>query len=254
MTFWILLTLGSILLWIWSARRESQTVRASADALLKINDQLYGQVQRMEVAHARTFPEVDLARYAAAQAEFESLGYIVAGDVEDVTVRQLSPQIIHRTFLRFLAHRDGAVSVGLYDLRLRGFWQLLAVLPMMLRRFFAIDLETEFTGNYWVATGNAKRMNKSAPVPGIELKLFGEKATVAEMMENHLQRMRAAQAAGYVVVPSRTLPEILAAQERMQLHKNRFKHGAQGLAADIESVGGDKHGLADEVRRRGREE
>ncbi len=64
------------------------------------------------------FPGVDHVSYEALEQLLRQEGFVLLGDIEDVTVTRKYP--LMRTFIRKMVSADGTITASLYDLAMIG--------------------------------------------------------------------------------------------------------------------------------------
>lgn len=99
--------------------------------------------------------DLDLGFYTEKRYELEQHGFQWVDDVEDLTLtRQFPP---NRTFQRLMVTSDGKVRANIYHLRPRGLlYRFLALIRVVSRDYYVLELATEFSGGFTLITNNTK--------------------------------------------------------------------------------------------------
>lgn len=158
--------------------------------------------------------------YNESEQVLTALKFQKAGDVEDLTLSQVYPQI--RTFIRCMLSYDGAVSAGIYHFKIRG-WSLtrwLALFRIIPPNQYAIDLETELSDGTFVTTSKTLVSDLSGPVPGIEQSSLPKETPIDDLLRTHRSAVaRAIEARELTAVKLRTISDYMAMQHRLDAIK-----------------------------------
>jgi hypothetical protein len=199
-----------------SLRRFSP--EAMARQLFARQKTLYSGVHEHRVVGPEALAGFDADFYARTQAAFEALGFRHVADLVDETSARVFTGL--RSVRRVMTNADGDAVVH--------FWQILsthppAAPPTPKRK--SMELTTDFTDGTSVWTFDGERSDTMTDWPWIRRFFLGRGTTPAELVEQHRRHVAAAleENPARRVVPQRTLEEVLAGAEQMQLRQNDYK-------------------------------
>lgn len=222
----------AIAAWWWhrtalrrGARRMQQTV-----------DALYGGAHQRRLSSLDRFPRLDRGFYEAATARLQAAGFVMLGDIEDLTVNALP--VTRPTILRVLRSADGITTAAIYESVMRGVAALLVRLQGGPWRAQVVELETVLDDGTFLGTGNAFAAAAIDQPPQIRVLHLPPGTTVDELLARHAERLREALAAvpGVAPVPVTTLEEALHHQDRSEEIKAAFRRARGGGLSGEEIV------------------
>lgn len=185
---------------------------------------LYSARHELVPAKVADFPWLDRAYYDATERELAAMGFRTLGDYEDRTMSRIYPSM--RTFIRWMASRDGTVSAGIYHFRMRGWQGVLSSIGIFPKPVRCVDLETEMADGVFAVTANILGRDLSSAVQGISRVHLPPGSGVGELLAKHAEHVETlAAASGPARAAACTLEGCMEMQHRMQEVKNRAKAG-----------------------------
>jgi len=231
---------GIILLVLYVIRRV-----AFRGAALKISKQMqktYAPKHEWREVKASDFPELDQEFYSEMTQWLESLGYRNFGDAENVTLKEINPNMKH--CLRYHISPDGSIDAAIYHV----------VAPNHNSKIF--DIMTEFSNGEFVETSNATEASKMDSPPQIHHKFFLQSTPYDEILDAHAKSVAEYQTThpGVSVVIIKGKEDIRASGDRQQAIKSAFRAGrtvSRQELARIAKPGQEEaaRGVADEIER-----
>ena len=213
-----LLTIG--IAWLISFLVKKRMSRDAAEEILQTTTALYSTRHNFHTVSPSDFPDLDIAYYDRMQAWFTHHGFRHMGDIEDTTLSQKMPRA--RAFIRCMLSTDGAIAVGIYDIRLRGLFRLMQIVGLLSRNMKTIDIETEFSDGTFITTSNCLGDDPTTPPPEIHKRLHPRDTSPDELLWSHQGAVRQAvdSRPGLSALSFSTLDEMLESQHRQQELKN----------------------------------
>lgn len=198
------------------------------DAARKIKDNLeatYAPQHEYASVEPEQFPWVDRAFYERTASELEGLGFRRLADMENLTLSRANPQL--RTFIRIMTSKDGDVSAGIYDIKIRGWMKGLQWIGLVPKKLSTVDLETEFEDGRFLITHNSPQASVMKAPPQFEVDVHPCGTSADRLLEAHLVRLRKRLAAEPGARPCviRTLDDALASQKRQEAIKHAHRKG-----------------------------
>lgn len=212
---------------------------AGENAARKITEQkraIYSGPHDYAPVRAQDFRWLDERYYDETQRRLESIGFQCFGDVENVSLSAVYPNM--RTAIRDFASADGVVSGSVWQVKMRGWLRVLAFFRMLKGDVRVVDFDTEFSDGTFLATANNRGMDPSGDVPGIERIQLPNAMPVEDVLAIHRKRVREilAQRSGVASVPVRTAGDVRAAAARA--HVLKCEENARNHYADLEQFAG----------------
>jgi hypothetical protein len=224
--------------------------RRAADKIVSIREKMYGeQLHQYRAVSLDKFPHLDRAFYDMCRAWFESHGFRLAGDIENVTVKEMfssSP-----TVLRCFLNDDGTVTGCVFHL-------IFPVRPSqkLQRAVRRIELETECSDGTYLVTINGQV--QYSVFPGIRVNQLATNSPPEELLRHHRESMqrKLAETPGIQFTRCRDIDDIIQFQHRLHALKSRYKQSVDWAQERQARAGRElnerEQALAEEIRRRTR--
>jgi hypothetical protein len=202
---------------LWSLGRVASGQgggRAGAKKITDMQKALYSGPHEYGPVRVHDFGWLDSAHYDAMQRRLEVAGFQSFGDVEDLTLSAVHPNM--RTAMRDMASGDGVVAACIWQLKLRGWLRILALFGLVKGDMRVVDLATEFSDGSFLNTANNLGLDPSSDVPGIERMALPNSTPIEEAVSAHRRRVVEILAArpGVVPVLTRTPQEYRKSSDR----------------------------------------
>ena len=200
----------------------------------KIHNQMkhaYAENHKYQVVNAKDFSNLDLKFYAQTTEKLKTNGFTVLGDIEDLTLSQVYPQL--RTFIRCLVNEDGTITAGIYHVTPKGHMKVLQLLRVI-QSAKAIDLETEFSNGCFLGTTNAKPTLKQPAK--IMAKYVPLTTPVIELLKIHKKRIQEYIAKNPKIhaIPIHSLQEAIESQNRQNAIQAAHRKSIPGMLLEEE--------------------
>ena len=227
------------LLAVWLLARLAARRGAADDAVQKTAGQrraIFSAPHEFAPVRAHDFRWLDGDCYDQTQRLLESIGFQCFGDVENLSLSAVYPNM--RTAIRDFASGDGVVSASIRQVKMRGWLRVLALLRMWKGDVRAVDFGTEFSDGTFLATANNRGLNPSGEVPGIEIIQLPNATPIEEAVVIHRRRVAEiiTQRPGVVPVPARTARAVREAAARA--HALKCGQDARNSGVDSEQFAG----------------
>ena len=202
------------------------------------------------------FRWLDAGYYDATQRWLESVGFRCFGDVENLSLSAVYPNM--RTAVRDLASADAVVSASIWQVKMRGWLRVPAFLRLLKGDMRVVDFDTEFSDGTFLSTANNREFDPGSGIPGIERIQLPNATPIEDVLVAH--RRRAAeiltQRPGIAPVWVRTAKDVRSAAARA--HALKCGEHARKNFVDLPqfaSVASEKAAFANspEVRAMGQE-
>ena len=180
----------SLLLVVWLAGRLLARRGSPGERARKVAQQkraLYSAPHEFAPVRARDFPWLDAAFYDATQRWLESVGFRCFGDLENVSLSAVSPEM--RTAIRDLASGDGVVSASIWQVKMRGGRRVAAIFRLRKGDRRVVDFVTEFSDGTFLSTSNNREFASTSPVPGLERLPLPEASPIEDALVAHRRRV-----------------------------------------------------------------
>ena len=232
-----------------------------AKKIIKQNERIYSENQVHEFVDPKDFPFLDLEFYDDTQKNFERLGFRHIADIENVTISKEFPSF--RTFNRCMLSEDGAVTLGIFHVRIRGWMRILQVIRIIKPdiMYHVTELETELSDGRFVVTANGKETNSMTSPPEIITQNLTYRITKEELLKTHMDAIHEIQERDPNVTTLKfsTYEELEESGNRMRKIRHEFKK-ARGYITkeEIEKVASSipiptGKGLAKEIEKLNKE-
>jgi hypothetical protein len=183
----LLLFSGLVMLVMLLAGRRGAPAYGAARLRAEL-DALYGGAHELRVARASEFPHADLAFYDGSQRTLEALGFRALGDVEDVTMSRVYPEL--RTFVRVMADDAALVRAGIYHLRPNGgLARVLAAVGAIPRHVRVVELVTEVPRGRFLVTAPTRGLDPLEPAPEVALERLPPGTPITALVLRHRERV-----------------------------------------------------------------
>jgi hypothetical protein len=163
-----------------NAAGRAERIRAVRLALYS-EPHVYGPVR------ASDFHWLDEGYYSDMERRLDAMSFRCFGDVEDLTLSAIFPEM--RTGIREFVSDDGVLAVSVWQVKVPGWRRLLGHLGTMKRDVRIVDLGTEFSDGTFVATANNPGLDSNIDVPGIERMRLPNETAIEEMVATHRRRV-----------------------------------------------------------------
>lgn len=198
----------------WRARKLAQKI---LDDLRRV----YVEKHELRLVDASDFSDVNLGYYQQATAILESKDFSALGDIEDLTVSNVYPDL--RTFARVFVNTSRTVVASVCDLKLRG-----AVAKHSSRRRKHAEFTTEFTNGCFLTTSNAKSpMTLPSQIMAVTLPWD---TSISTLLKTHEKRMQQYQQhhSGTCIALLSTLEDVLKSAQRALAMKAAYRKSLGG--------------------------
>lgn len=162
---------------------RKRRIRKIAKKMLDSLEQIYIDKHECRVVDASDFSHVDLEYYDQTATTLQNKGFLILGDIEDLTLSQVYPD--WRTFTRVLLDENGTIVSSIYHLK-----PLSPSAKQKPRSHKVVDFDTEFTNGSFLITSNAKRgkcMSQSSQVMAMCL---SSQISTTRLLKIHEKRVR----------------------------------------------------------------
>ena len=232
----VLLGVG-FLLWVLS--RILSRKGGGEDAARRITEQkraIYSVPHEYAPVRVHDFAWLDEHYYDEVQRHLESIGFRCFGDVENLSLSAVYPNM--RTAIRDFASADGIVTGSIWQLKMRGWLRVLAFFRVLKGDMRVVDLDTEFSDGTFLATANNLGLDPSSEVPGIERIQLPNATPIGEAVALHRRRVAEilAQRPGVAPVLARTARCVRDAAARA--HKLKCEENARNNFVDLPQFAG----------------
>lgn len=228
-------------LWLllWVLGRVLPKKGSGEDAARKITEEkrkLYSAPHEYAPVRVHDFRWLDARYYDETQRLLESIGFKCFGDVENLSLTAVFPNM--RTAIRDLASGDGVVSASVWHFKVRGWLRVLALLRLLKDDLRVVDLGTEFSDGTFLATANNLGLDPSSDVPGIERIQLLYATPIEDALVGHRRRVAEilAQRPGVAPVLARTGRDVREAAARA--HALKCGENARNNFVDLQQFAG----------------
>jgi hypothetical protein len=170
--------------------KASTPQAAAAQSILATVRRASGVQHEYQLVDCASFPHLSRRFYADCQQRLERLSFRKIMDMEDVTLRNQSPD--PRTFLRIMGHPDLRVNAAIYHAKPKFPWWLLMFLMRLPAKVY--EFQSRFSNDFMLETSMAPPGIANTYPPQI-VKHFHPGKSVEELFATHQQGAKEIQAA-----------------------------------------------------------
>ena len=185
----ILLLLGGSFV-MWFSGRFVSRIATPEKRAQKVTEQkraIYSAPHEYAPVRVHDFRGLDTAYYDATQRWLESVGFRCFGDVENVSLSAVYPNM--RTAVRDLASADGVVTASIWQIKMRGSLRVLSFFGLLKGDMRVVDFDTEFSDGTFLSTANNREFDSSSAIPGIERVQLPNSTPVEDVLVVHRRRL-----------------------------------------------------------------
>lgn len=177
---------------LWALSRYSPDSRRSvrdAERITEMQRAVHSEPHEYAPVRVEDFRWLDARYYDAAQRRLEAAGFRCLGDLENISLSAVFPNL--RTAIRNFTGDDGVVTASVWQVKLRGWLRVPTFLRLVKGDMRGVEFCTEFSDGTFVATLNNLGPDSGSDVREIRRMQLPAGTPVEELMDIHRQRVAA---------------------------------------------------------------
>lgn len=136
--------------------------------------------------NSKDFKHLSLKFYDISQKHLESLGFRYMGDVENITLKNKSPN--PRTFLRIMSNPANTINLAIYQIKPNILWRFFLFI-IKFKHYKVIELQTEFDSGLQLITTTVTKQWTLPKSPEIFTNEVPINTTLDDLVEKHRAAM-----------------------------------------------------------------
>lgn len=171
----------------WRILAGTSTPEERARKVTEQKRAIYSAPHEYAPVRVDDFRGIDAGYYDAAQRWLESVGFQCFGDVENLSLSAVYPNM--RTAIRDFASADAIISASIWQVKMCGSLRVPAFFRLRKRDLRVVDFRTEFSDGTFLSTTNDREFDPSRAVPGIERIQLANITPVEDALAAHRRRV-----------------------------------------------------------------
>jgi hypothetical protein len=176
----IVIIVGIIIWWFWD--QSEQAAEDMMEFLLDDLSYMCSDTHEYQIINPKNFSHLDQNFYEQTAHILETKGFVMLGDIEDVTMNEGSFNL-ERTFIRCLVNSEGTVFANLHEVKLK------SLFSFDKRHEKVIDFISELSTGTFLITTNAEISKHISQPSTIIFEYLPQETTEAELLGIHQQRV-----------------------------------------------------------------
>ncbi len=183
------------LLWLgfslWALLHFSPIQRSASEAerITGLQRSVYSEPHEFAPVRVEDFRWLDARHYSAMQRRLEAAGFRCMGDLENISLSAVFPNL--RTASRNFTGDHGKVTASVWQVKPRGWLRVLALLRLVKGDMRVAEFATGLSDGTFIATLDNLGLDSSSDVRGIRRMRLPAGTPVGELLGIHRQRVAA---------------------------------------------------------------